>query len=63
MAIKNMRRILDIGDIIGIKGNLFTTQVGEKTILVTTKGFRDLLKPGDIIYTGTPLSLVVVCRP
>lgn len=28
------KKLLDIGDIIGIKGNLFTTQVGEKTILV-----------------------------
>ncbi len=28
------KKLLDIGDIIGIKGKLFTTQVGEKTILV-----------------------------
>lgn len=28
------KKLLDIGDIIGIEGNLFTTQVGEKTILV-----------------------------
>ena len=29
-----IKSFLDIGDIIGIEGNLFTTQVGEKTILV-----------------------------
>lgn len=28
------KKLLDIGDIIGIEGNLFTTQVGEKTVLV-----------------------------
>ena len=28
------KKFLDIGDIIGIEGKLFTTQVGEKTILV-----------------------------
>ncbi|SIQ93973.1 lysine--tRNA ligase [Maribacter ulvicola] len=28
------KKLLDIGDIIGIKGELFTTQVGEKTIMV-----------------------------
>tara|TARA_B100001173_G_C16018493_1_gene560876 strand:- start:1063 stop:2760 length:1698 start_codon:yes stop_codon:yes gene_type:complete len=28
------KKLLDIGDIIGIEGSLFTTQVGEKTILV-----------------------------
>lgn len=28
------KKLLDIGDIIGIKGSLFTTQVGEKTVLV-----------------------------
>ncbi|WP_282178372.1 lysine--tRNA ligase [Maribacter stanieri] len=28
------KKLLDIGDIIGIEGNLFTTQVGEKTIMV-----------------------------
>jgi len=28
------KRLLDIGDIIGIKGELFTTKVGEKTVLV-----------------------------
>ncbi len=28
------KKLLDIGDIIGIEGKLFTTQVGEKTILV-----------------------------
>jgi lysyl-tRNA synthetase class 2 len=28
------KKLLDIGDIIGIQGKLFTTQVGEKTILV-----------------------------
>ena len=28
------KKLLDIGDIIGIEGELFTTQVGQKTILV-----------------------------
>ena len=28
------KKLLDIGDIIGIEGELFTTQVGEKTVLV-----------------------------
>ncbi len=28
------KKLLDIGDIIGIKGSLFTTQVGEKTVMV-----------------------------
>ena len=28
------KKLLDIGDIIGIEGDLFTTQVGEKTIMV-----------------------------
>ncbi|MBT8185401.1 MAG: lysine--tRNA ligase [Eudoraea sp.] len=28
------KRLLDIGDIVGIEGELFTTQVGEKTVLV-----------------------------
>lgn len=28
------KKLLDIGDIIGVEGELFTTQVGEKTILV-----------------------------
>ena len=28
------KKLLDIGDIIGVEGSLFTTQVGEKTILV-----------------------------
>ena len=28
------KKLLDIGDIIGVEGNLFITQVGEKTILV-----------------------------
>ncbi len=36
------KKLLDIGDIIGIEGNLFTTQVGEKTILV--KSFTLLSK-------------------
>ena len=36
------KKLLDIGDIIGVKGNLFTTQVGEKTILV--KNFTVLSK-------------------
>jgi len=28
------KKLLDIGDIIGLKGSLFTTQVGEKTVMV-----------------------------
>ena len=36
------KKLLDIGDIIGVKGTLFTTQVGEKTVLV--KGFELLSK-------------------
>ncbi len=36
------KKLLDIGDIIGIEGNLFTTQVGEKTVLV--KQFSILCK-------------------
>ena len=36
------KRLLDIGDIIGLKGTLFTTQVGEKTIMV--KSFQILNK-------------------
>lgn len=28
------KKLLDIGDIVGIEGDLFTTQVGEKTVLV-----------------------------
>src|SRR6478736_180681 len=36
------KHLLDIGDIIGIEGTLFTTQVGEKTVLV--KNFTLLTK-------------------
>ena len=36
------KKLLDIGDIIGIKGDLFTTQVGEKTVMV--KSFQLLNK-------------------
>ncbi|UGU14813.1 lysine--tRNA ligase [Sinomicrobium kalidii] len=36
------KKLLDIGDIIGIKGELFTTQVGEKTVMV--KDFAILSK-------------------
>ena len=36
------KKLLDIGDFIGIKGELFTTQVGEKTVLV--KDFKLLSK-------------------
>ncbi|WP_031426107.1 lysine--tRNA ligase [Flavimarina sp. Hel_I_48] len=36
------KKLLDIGDIIGITGELFTTQVGEKTIMV--KDFQILSK-------------------
>ena len=36
------KRLLDIGDIIGIEGSLFTTQVGEKTVMV--KNFTILNK-------------------
>ncbi|MDC3238525.1 lysine--tRNA ligase [Flavobacteriaceae bacterium] len=36
------KKLLDIGDIIGIEGTLFTTQVGEKTVMV--KAFQLLNK-------------------
>ena len=36
------KKLLDIGDIIGIEGSLFTTQVGEKTVMV--KSFTVLNK-------------------
>ncbi|MFH6603613.1 lysine--tRNA ligase [Maribacter algicola] len=36
------KKLLDIGDIIGVEGELFTTQVGEKTVLV--KNFSLLSK-------------------
>ena len=36
------KKLLDIGDFIGIVGELFTTQVGEKTVLV--KDFKLLNK-------------------
>jgi lysyl-tRNA synthetase class 2 len=36
------KKLLDIGDIIGIEGSLFTTQVGEKTVMV--KSFQLLNK-------------------
>ncbi|TCK65259.1 lysyl-tRNA synthetase class II [Winogradskyella wandonensis] len=36
------KKLLDIGDFIGIEGELFTTQVGEKTVLV--KNFKLLSK-------------------
>ncbi len=44
------KHLLDIGDIIGIEGELFTTQVGEKTVLVKnftllTKALRPLPQP------------------
>ena len=44
------KKLLDIGDIIGIEGKLFTTQVGEKTILVNkftvlSKSLRPLPLP------------------
>ncbi len=44
------KKLLDIGDIIGIKGKLFTTQVGEKTVevhhlFVLSKALRPLPLP------------------
>ncbi len=44
------KKLLDIGDIIGIEGTLFTTQVGEKTVLVNnfsilSKALRPLPLP------------------
>ena len=33
------KKLLDIGDIIGIEGTLFKTQVGQKTILVKNLHF------------------------
>ena len=43
-------KLLDIGDIIGVKGSLFTTQVGEKTVMVSefvilSKSLRPLPLP------------------
>ena len=44
------KKLLDIGDIIGISGELFTTQVGEKTVMVKefqilSKSLRPLPQP------------------
>ncbi len=44
------KHLLDIGDIIGVEGELFTTQVGEKTVMVKnftllTKTLRPLPQP------------------
>ncbi len=44
------KKLLDIGDIIGVKGSLFTTQVGEKTVMVSefvilSKSLRPLPLP------------------
>ncbi|MGB5943709.1 MAG: lysine--tRNA ligase [Leeuwenhoekiella sp.] len=44
------KKLLDIGDIIGVEGTLFTTQVGEKTVLVKkfnilSKSLRPLPQP------------------
>ncbi|MAI28542.1 MAG: lysine--tRNA ligase [Flavobacteriales bacterium] len=44
------KKLLDIGDIIGVKGNLFTTKVGEKTIevksfILLSKSLRPLPLP------------------
>lgn len=44
------KKLLDIGDIIGVEGELFTTQVGEKTVLVKhfvilSKSLRPLPQP------------------
>ncbi|AUC83596.1 lysine--tRNA ligase [Lacinutrix sp. Bg11-31] len=36
------KKLLDLGDIIGVEGELFTTQVGEKTVMV--KNFKMLSK-------------------
>ena len=36
------KKLLDIGDFIGVEGTLFTTQVGEKTVMV--KDFKLLSK-------------------
>jgi len=36
------KKLVDLGDIIGVEGELFTTQVGEKTVLV--KNFSILCK-------------------
>ena len=44
------KKLLDIGDIIGIRGSLFTTQVGEPTIKVSSfevLNKTDLLEPED----------------
>lgn len=44
------KKLLDIGDIIGIEGELFTTQVGEKTVMVKafsllSKGLKPIPQP------------------
>ncbi len=44
------KKLLDIGDIIGVEGDLFTTQVGEKTVMVKkfvilSKSLRPLPQP------------------
>src|SRR5690606_24335334 len=44
------KKLLDIGDIIGVEGSLFTTQVGEKTVMVKnfsvlSKALRPLPQP------------------
>jgi lysyl-tRNA synthetase class 2 len=44
------KKLLDIGDIIGVEGELFTTQVGEKTVMVKnfvllSKGLKPIPQP------------------
>ena len=34
------KKLLDIGDFIGIEGELFTTKVGEKTVIRTNHGVK-----------------------
>ena len=36
------KKLLDIGDIIGIEGTLFETQVGEKTVLMLLKKYKSV---------------------
>ena len=36
------KKLLDLGDFVGIEGVLFTTKVGEKTVMV--KSFKTLIK-------------------
>ena len=60
------QKLLDIGDIIGIQGTLFETQVGEKTVLVKkfsllSKALRPLPLPKKDA-DGTVMMLLLILR-